>query len=237
MKQFNYDLLESKKHLLEQDNSGPDRVYHGPKGVYASVTNMLYHMVTKPGIDAWKEKIGMEEANKISTRAAKRGTRIHNSIEKYLLGDETYFEGVPPENKELIQLGLKQIDERIDNIKGIELGMWSDELGLAGTTDLIAEYQGDLAVIDWKTSTYIKKEEYLLPYILQGTAYSRMLYEMYDLIPKKIVICSFIRFDTKKYNPMMDQDIYIDWKEYSPLDYIRRLKSLCDAYQYKIKLE
>ena len=51
MKQFNYDLLENKKHLLEQDNSGSDRVYHGPNGTYASVTNMLYYMVTKPGND------------------------------------------------------------------------------------------------------------------------------------------------------------------------------------------
>lgn len=235
MKQFNYDLLENKRHLLEQDNSGSDRVYHGPNGTYASVTNMLYYMVTKPGIDAWKERVGEEEAKKISTRAASRGTRIHNSIEKYLRGDDTYFEGVPQENRELIQLGLKQIDERVDNIRGIELGMWSDSLGLAGTSDLVADYQGELSIIDWKTATYIKKEEIMLSYILQGTAYSRMLYELYGMIPKKIVICSFIRFDSMKPNPFMDQDIYIDWRVYNPLDYIRRLKSIVDAFHYQRK--
>ena len=235
MKTFNYDLLENKKDLIEQDNTGSDRVYHGPNGTYASVTNMLYYMITKPGIDAWKAKIGEEEAKKISTRAAKRGTRIHGSIEKYLRGEENYFEGIPHENRELIKLGLSEIDQRIDNIRGIELSMWSDELRLAGTTDLIAEYNGELAVIDWKTATYIKKEEYLRSYILQGTAYSRMLYELYGMIPKKIVICSFIRFDSKKYNHMMDQDIFIDWREYNPLDYIRELKSICDAYHFKNK--
>ena len=88
---------------------------------------------------------------------ASRGTRIHNSIEKYLRGDDTYFEGVPQENRELIQLGLKQIDERVDNIRGIELGMWSDSLGLAGTSDLVADYQGELSIIDWKTQ-YLHQE-------------------------------------------------------------------------------
>ena len=75
--------------------------------------------------------------------------------------------------------------------------MWSDSLGLAGTSDLVADYQGELSIIDWKTATYIKKEEIMLSYILQGTAYSRMLYELYGMIPKNIVICSFIRFDEK----------------------------------------
>ena len=135
----------------------------------------------------------------------------------------------------MIQLGLKQIDERVDNIRGIELGMWSDSLGLAGTSDLVADYQGELSIIDWKTATYIKKEEIMLSYILQGTAYSRMLYELYGMIPKNIVICSFIRFDPRKPNPFMDQDIYIDWRVYNPLDYIRRLKSIVDAFHYQRK--
>ena len=99
----------------------------------------------------------------------------------------------------------------------------------------MADYQGELSIIDWKTATYIKKEEIMLSYILQGTAYSRMLYELYGMIPKNIVICSFIRFDPKKPNPFMDQDIYIDWRVYNPLDYIRRLKSIVDAFHYQRK--
>ena len=102
---------------------------------------------------------------------------------------------------------------------------------------MIADYNGELAVIDWKTAAYVKKEEYILSYILQGTAYCRMLYEMYGLIPKKIVICTFIRFsDPKKPVPFMNgdkvSDLYVEWKEYSPLDYIRRLKSMCDAFHF-----
>ena len=231
MKQFNYDLLENHKKELIQDNSGP-RVYHTPNGTYPSITNLLFEMISKKNILEWQEKIGKDKAKKISTRASIRGTRIHGYIEKYLAGDETYLHEAPPDHMELVNLVIPQINEKIDNIRGIELGMWSNGLKVAGTSDLVADYEGELAIIDWKTSTYIKKEEYLLSYILQGTAYCRMLYEMYGLLPKKIVICSLIRFDPMKYNPFMDQDIYIDWKVYNPLDYIRRLKSVCDAYHF-----
>ena len=235
MKQFNYDLLENKRDLLEQDNSGDERVYHAPKGIYPSVTSVLYHIINKSNIEAWRARVGKEKADKISHKAAKRGTSVHHIIEKYLRGDENYLEGAMSDHKELVFAGLSQIDERIDNIRGIELGMWSDDLKIAGTSDLVADYEGELAVIDWKTATYIKKEEWLLSYILQGTAYSRMLYELYGLIPKKIVICSFVRFDSKKYNHMMDQDIFVDWKVYNPLDYIRQLKSVCDAFHFKME--
>ena len=60
-----------------------------------------------------------------------------------------------------------------------------------------------------------------------------MLYELYGLIPKKVVICSFIRFDSKKYNKMLDQDIHIDWRVYNPTDYIRELHDMCKAYHFQ----
>jgi hypothetical protein len=235
MKKFNYELLENRKDQLVQDNSKEDRVYHAPKGTYPSITNLLYHIISKPGIEKWKARVGEEAAQKISTKAARRGTRIHKYIERYMEGDADYLKKSPPDHKEMVNLVVPQINEKIDNIRGIELGMWSDGLKVAGTSDLVADYEGELAVIDWKTAAYIKKEEYLLSYILQGTAYCRMLYEMYGLLPKKIVICSLIRFDPMKYNPLLDEDIHIDWKVYNPLDYIRQLKSVCDAFHFSKK--
>ena len=233
MKQFNYDLLENRKKELIQDNSGSGRVYHSPDGTFPSITNLLFEMVSKKGIQEWEEKIGKEAAQKIKTKSSRRGTRIHGYLEKYLAGDEDYLEKAPPDHMELVNLAIPQIDEKIDNIRGIELGMWSKGLKVAGTSDLIADYEGELAVIDWKTSTYIKKEEYITSYILQGTAYCSMLYEMYGLLPKKVVICTLIRFDPMKYNPFMDEDLYIDWKVFNTLDYIRQLKSVCDAFHFK----
>ena len=233
MKQFNYDLLESRKKELIQDNSGPGRVYHSPNGTFPSITYLLFEMVSKKRIQEWEDKIGKEAAQKIKTKSSRRGTRIHGYLEKYLAGDGDYLENAPPDHMELVNLAIPQIDEKIDNIRGIELGMWSKGLKVAGTSDLIADYEGELAVIDWKTSTYIKKEEYITSYILQGTAYCSMLYEMYGLLPKKVVICTLIRFDPMKYNPFMDEDIYVDWKVFNPLDYIRQLKSVCDAFHFK----
>ena len=233
MKQFNYDLLENRKKELIQENRKTGRVYHSPHGTFPSITNLLFEMVSKKGIQEWEEKIGKEAAQKIKTKASRRGTRVHGYLEKYLEGNENYLEGAPPDHMELVKLAIPQIDEKIDNIRGIELGMWSEGLKVAGTSDLIADYEGELAVIDWKTATYIKKEEYILSYILQGTAYCRMLYELYGLLPKKVVICTLIRFDGMKYNPFMDEDIYVDWKVFNPLDYIRQLKSICDAFHFK----
>ena len=233
MKHFNYDLLENRKKELIQDNRKTGRVYHSPDGTFPSITNLLFEMISKKGIQEWEEKIGKEAAQKIKTKASRRGTRVHGYLEKYLAGDENYLEKAPPDHMELVKLAIPQIDEKIDNIRGIELGMWSEGLKVAGTSDLIADYEGELAVIDWKTATYIKKEEYILSYILQGTAYCRMLYELYGLLPKKVVICTLIRFDGMKYNPFMDEDLYIDWKVFNPLDYIRQLKSVCDAFHFK----
>ena len=235
MKKFNYDLLENRKDQLVQDNSGPSRVYHVPNGTYPSITSLLYQIISKAGIEKWKASVGEEKAKKISAKASRRGTRIHGYIEKYLEGNENYFDKAAPDHMELVNLAIPQINEKIDNIRGIEMGMWSNGLKVAGTSDLVADYEGELAIIDWKTATYIKKEEYLLSYILQGTAYCMMLYEMYGLLPKKIVICTLIRFDPMKYNPLLDQDIHIDWKVYNPLDYIRQLKSVCDAYHFSRK--
>ena len=237
MKQFNYDLLENRKDQIEQDNSSEDRVYHAPNGTYPSVTNLLYHMISKKNIQAWRDKIGHEEANKISHRAARRGTNVHGIIEKYLRGDENYLKGEMPDHKEMVLEGISQINERIDNIRGIELSMWSDRLKVAGTSDLIADYNGELAVIDWKTGSYVKKDEYVFHYILQGAAYCHMLAEMYKLVPKKIVICTFIRFnDPKKPVPFMDGDkvvdLLVDWKEYNPEDYVDELLKVCNAYHF-----
>ena len=188
MKQFNYDLLENRKKELIQDNRKTGRVYHSPDGTFPSITNLLFEMISKKGIREWEEKIGKEKARKITTKASKRGTRIHSYIEKYLAGDEDYLEKAPPDHMELVNLAIPQIDEKIDNIRGIELGMWSKGLKVAGTSDLIADYEGELAVIDWKTATYIKKEEYIISYILQGTAYCRTVSYTHLTLPTKRIV-------------------------------------------------
>lgn len=83
-----------------------------------------------------------------------------------------------PEDIELFNKLKKAADASIDNIKVVEGQMWSDYLRVAGTVDCIAEYNGRLAVIDWKTSAKEKKKEWVDNYFMQAAAYAVMFEEM-----------------------------------------------------------
>ena len=90
-------------------------MYHTPDGTFPSITNLLYEMISKKGIEEWKAKVGKEQAQKISTKASRRGTRIHGYIEKYMAGNENYLDKAPPDHMELVNLVIPQINEKIDN--------------------------------------------------------------------------------------------------------------------------
>ena len=76
---------------------------------------------------------------------------------------------------------------RINNIYLQEAALYSKHLELAGRVDCIAEFDGELSIIDFKTSATPKREEYLTDYFVQETAYACMLQELYDVSVKKIV--------------------------------------------------
>ena len=81
----------------------------------------------------------------------------------------------------------KPILDRIDNIHAIERTLFSEYLGIAGRVDCIAEFDGELAVIDFKTSEYIKPEEWLENYFVQETFYACAYYEMTGIPVKKLI--------------------------------------------------
>lgn len=133
----------------------------------------------------WRKRIGEEEANKITNRATARGTSTHTLIEAYTLNEEL------PEAPELpmkLFETAKPALHRIGKIYGMELAMYSETLGIAGTVDNIAEFDGDLAIIDYKTSEKPKKREWIDHYFVQAMAYGMMLYEMTGMKVKKLVI-------------------------------------------------
>ena len=170
------------------------RYYTTPQGnKYQSVTTLTGKLNAKE-IQAWRNRVGEQEATKISTRAANRGTRMHKFCEDYLhnkiktdplgrmLLEENNLLNVSMFNK------IKPLVEQIDNIRLIEGTMYSDSLELAGTADCIADHNGALSVIDFKTSTNPKKKEYIKNYFMQGAAYGKMFEELYKEAPNKIVI-------------------------------------------------
>lgn len=153
------------------------RYYKTPSGeMLPSVTTVLGYSKLKQ-LTEWKNKVGHDTAQKISTRASIRGTKFHNMMEKYLRNDNTLFENVMPDMKQAF-LDVKKAVDRIDNIHYIESPLYSLQLGVAGRTDVIAEFDGKLSIIDFKTSSKLKKKEWIENYFEQGTAYALMYEEL-----------------------------------------------------------
>ena len=161
---------------LEQINENGTRLYATPDGRrYPSVTTILSEH-GKEAIEAWRNRIGHEEANRIGARAANRGTRIHTYTESYLKNESIDF-GLNIFTEELFNT-FKPLLEPINNIHCLETRMFSHHLRLAGTVDCIAEYNGVLSVIDFKTASKSKKHEWIHSYFMQASAYAIMYEEL-----------------------------------------------------------
>jgi len=161
------------------------RTYQTPSGKsYPSITTVT-GLLSKQAIMEWRDKVGHEEATKITTRASKRGTSLHSLCEKYLSNEDvapTYME------KEMWGTVVPEL-HNINNIRCLETGLYSDHLEVAGTVDCIAEYKGKLAVIDFKTSRKVKKREWISNYFMQCAAYSVAFEELTGIpVPNLVVI-------------------------------------------------
>ena len=165
---------------LKRKNTEEGRRYITPSGVlYPSITTILSHK-SKPFIDAWKKRVGEKEANKITRQATSRGTSIHKLVEYHLennlLKEQEGEETLSILNKEMY-LNLKGLLSKIDNIRCLEQNLYSDHLRLAGQVDCIAEYDGRLSVIDFKTSNKKKTRSQCYNYFIQCSAYAIMFEE------------------------------------------------------------
>lgn len=133
----------------------------------------------------WRKKVGEEEANRISKRSTRRGTDTHLLIENYMMNKDLPDSDPLPEM--LFKVAKKELD-KINNIHAIEESLFSKQLGIAGTVDCIAEYDGELAIIDFKTAEKPKPREWIEHYFVQAVAYACMFYEITEIPVKKLVI-------------------------------------------------
>lgn len=167
------------------------RHYQLPNGLYVpSVTTVLGHF-KKQAIMEWRNRVGHEEANKISNRASTRGTKFHTLMEKYLSNEPVtsiITEKTMPTLKESFHMMKKEVDKYINNIHYIEVPLYSTSMRMAGRTDIIAEFDGMLSVIDFKTSNREKREEHIQDYFLQSTAYALMYEERIGIPIHQVVI-------------------------------------------------
>jgi genome maintenance exonuclease 1 len=183
-KQFEYELLEFAE---LQRIDGPTRFYETPEGNrYPSVTAVLGKMMDKSALETWRKRVGEEEAARVSARASTRGTNVHTMCENYVLGND--IDTSMPHNMMMFNQIKKVLDEKVDMVRATECTLFSDHLKLAGSCDLIANYDGRLSIIDYKTSAKRKRKDWIEGYFLQASLYSYMLWEMTDILVKDIVI-------------------------------------------------
>lgn len=171
---------------LESVEENGKRFYPVPSGEkYPSVTTVT-SIRSKQSILAWRKNVGDEVADKISYRASRRGTALHAMIEAYLKGTIT-----EEHEEEVLSSFLFKICKgslnRINNIHALEAPLFSDYLRLAGRVDCIAEFDGILSVIDFKSASKVKKESWIENYFVQETAYAAMYFERTGIKVEQIV--------------------------------------------------
>ena len=149
-----------------------------------SITSVTSHFNREIFVK-WRKKVGEEEAQKITKAATSRGTDMHSLVENYLYNRE--LPPVQPLSDFLFKIAKTELN-RINNIYALEGSLYSKQLGIAGTVDCIAEYNGELAIIDFKTSKKPKPREWIDHYFVQCMAYGAMLYELTGISVKKLVI-------------------------------------------------
>ena len=187
---FEYVKLPELDFELEAITSESGRVYLVPSGnKYNSITTIL-KPYNQHIIENWREAVGEEKANKISGMASRRGEALHLACEKYLLNemDFKFRQNMMPNIKQLFLQLKPEIDKNIGKIYAIEQPLYSDELQVAGRVDLIAEWNGKLSIIDYKTSSKFKEEKDIQNYFMQCTAYAIMFEERTGIAIDDIVI-------------------------------------------------
>ena len=205
---------------LKAKTTEQGRRYFVEGNAYPSVTTVIGEM-KKKSILEWRRKVGEEEANSISKRATTRGNKCHKLAEDYLSNKplDRYKDDV-------LSLGMfhqiRPYIDKINNIHALEESLYSHTLKLAGRVDCIAEYDNELAIIDFKTSTKFKREEWIQDYFSQETAYAIMFQELTGLKVKQLV--TIIAVETGTPQVFVKKDI---------LTYVPKLKEYIDYYKEK----
>ncbi len=162
------------------------RLYQCPNGDWVpSITSVTSFYNRQIFID-WRKRVGDDEANRITKKATARGTDFHEAAQAYLENRELDWSQFRPLTQFMFHHAKPYLNQ-IQNVHAIERTLYSEYLGIAGRVDCIAEYEGELAVIDFKTSDKIKPEAWLENYFVQEQAYACMYYELTGIPIKKLI--------------------------------------------------
>ena len=165
------------------------RLYETPEGnKYPSITTVL-SVRNKKGLFEWRKRVGDDVANYVARKAANRGTAVHHMCEDYLNND---FDEEKHKKKFLPYVLFNQLREsvlrKVNDIYSQEAGLYSDKYKVAGRVDCIAEYDGELSIIDFKTSSKERSDEWNESYYIQASAYAEMFEERTGIAINQVVI-------------------------------------------------
>jgi genome maintenance exonuclease 1 len=210
-----------KDHKLERVTINGKRHYVTPEGnKYPSVTTVLSSLSAE-GIAEWRARVGNDEANRISTQASRRGTAVHTLAERYLRNEEDWDREAMPANLYTFKCIKEYLDKWCDVVYANEILLYSHDIKTAGQCDLIARIHGIRTIGDFKTSKKWKKEEWILNYFLQCTAYALMLYEREKVWCPQI--CLMIATDEDGLQPILKQTS----------QYVEQVRHIFDEYYAK----
>ena len=215
-----FNHIEIDYPSLSRETVDGVRYYDTPNGKkLVSITSVISHY-NREIFREWRAKVGEEEANKVTKQATSRGTDMHTLAEYYLKNSK--LPSVQPLSEMLFKQAKSTLN-KIDNIHAQEQALFSYELGIAGSVDCIAEYEGELAIIDFKTAKKPKPKKWVDHHFVQCAAYACMLYEMTGIMVKKFVIimsCEdgevvvYEEYDKRKYINLLSEYIreFVEFK-------------------------
>ena len=165
------------------------RFYETPEGkLYPSITTVLQRRKME-GLMEWRKKVGDDVANYVARTAAARGTKVHQMCEDFL--NNNFDEEIHKKNflpYTLFGQIKPVLNEKVDNIMSQECGLYSDKYMVAGRVDCIGEYNGIPSIIDFKTSTRERNDDWNESYYIQASAYAEMFEERTGIEINQIVI-------------------------------------------------
>lgn len=211
MKKFTHipppkDIQELK--TIQEDDG---RFYLAPgEKRYPSVTTVVGYEKQK-FFAKWRRE-NPEEAK----RTSDRGNVLHEACENYL-NNEPVRE--MEQNEKMLFANMRRSIDRIDNVRALEVPLWSHTLKLAGRVDCVGEFDGKLSIIDFKGSTRRKSPSNITNYFCQATAYSIMWQEMMEEEIQQIVILISSEDGANQ--------VFVK----KPIDYVGELKRSIDLYE------
>ena len=183
---FNHVIMEMSLEDISAKTVGGKRVYEIGDQKYPSISTICSFRNRK-SIAEWRARVGAEEANKISKRATTAGTTVHSMIEDYLNNELDLEKYDGKHLAKILFTQAKPMLARINNIHFQEAPLYSHEFAIAGRVDCIAEFDDKLSIIDFKTSSKEKKEEWIEGYLVQETGYAKMYEERSGIKVEQIV--------------------------------------------------